>query len=188
MAKSRHTSGSSLCPKRHVDRVIVMSEYPSRLKKIFGSGPIGMLISVSLLFIADWLNEWIAPVPLLENRLILDSVFLASILITLAMIIWSVKSLPASERGNKLSTRGAFKYVRHPLYAAFLSIFNFGLAVYLNSYIFILWAIILYPIWHCVVRSEERLMATIFGQSYVEYQRTTGRFFPRFRYRHGKPR
>lgn len=162
---------------------MVMNTQPSKLSKILGSGPIGVLVSFALLLIANWLNEWIDPIPLSENRLILDFVFLASILMTLAMIIWSVKSLPASERGNKLSTRGAFRYVRHPLYAAFLSIFDFGLAVYLNSYIFIVWAIILHPVWHYIVRYEERMMVTIFGQSYVEYQRTTGRFFPRFRKR-----
>jgi protein-S-isoprenylcysteine O-methyltransferase Ste14 len=105
--------------------------------------------------------------------------FLVSVVVTLAAIIWSVKSLPASERGKKLSTRGAFKYVRHPLYAAFLSIFNFGLALFLNSYIYLLWAVILHPVWHLLVHHEERLMVDIFGQSYVEYQRRTGRFLPR---------
>lgn len=158
-----------------------MSTHPSRLSKIFGSGPAGLLISLLLLFIAYRINERIDPAPLSTHRPLLNSVFLVSVLMTLAMIIWSVKSLPAGQRGNKLSTRGAFKYLRHPLYAAFLSIFDFGLAVYLNSYIFILWAVLLHPVWHYVVRYEERLMVEIFGQSYVEYQRSTGRFFPRLR-------
>jgi len=158
-----------------------MSTQPSRLSKIFGSGPAGLLISLLLLFIAYRINERIDPPPLSNHRPLLNSVFIVSVLMTLAMIVWSVKSLPAAERGNKLSTRGAFKYLRHPLYAAFLSIFNFGLAVYLNSYIFILWAVLLHPVWHYVVRYEERLMVEIFGQAYVEYQRRTGRFFPRLR-------
>ncbi len=158
-----------------------MSTHPSKFSKIFGSGPTGLLISLVLFVIAYWVNERIDPAPLSGSRPLLNSVFLVSVLMTLAMIIWSVKSLPAAQRGNKLSTRGAFKYLRHPLYAAFLSIFNFGLAVYLNSYIFILWAALLHPVWHYVVRYEERLMVDIFGQSYVEYQRRTGRFFPRLR-------
>lgn len=158
-----------------------MSKPPSRLSKIFGSGPAGLLISLLLFFIAYWVNERIDPAPLSNDRPLLNSVFFVSILLTLAMIIWSVTSLPAAERGNKLSTRGAFRYLRHPLYAAFLSIFNLGLAIYLNSYIFILWAVLLHPVGHYVVRYEERLMVEIFGQSYVEYQRRTGRFFPRLR-------
>jgi protein-S-isoprenylcysteine O-methyltransferase Ste14 len=99
------------------------------------------------------------------------------------MIVWSVTSLPTTDRGNKLCIAGAFRYVRHPLYAAFLSIFNFGLAVYLNSYIFVLWAVLLHPIWHYVVRYEERLMINVFGEEYFEYQKKTGRFFPRLRYK-----
>ena len=156
-----------------------MSTHPSTFSKIFGSGPAGLLISLVLFFIAYMLNEQIAPAPLIESQLILNSVFIIAVLMTLAIIIWSVRSLPASERGNKLSTRGAFKYVRHPLYAAFLSIFNFGLAVYLNSYVFIIWAILLHPVWHYIIRYEEKLMVDSFGQPYNEYQRRTGRFFPR---------
>jgi len=102
-----------------------MSTEPSRFGKIFGSGPAGLLISVVLLFIAHRLNARVEPAPLSDNRILLDSLLFVSVLMTLAVVIWSVKSLPPSERGNKLSTRGAFKYVRHPLYAAFLSIFNF---------------------------------------------------------------
>jgi protein-S-isoprenylcysteine O-methyltransferase Ste14 len=156
-----------------------MSKKPSQFSKIFGSGPTGLLISLVLLFIAYQLNARMAPAPLSGNRVLLNSLFLVSVVATLAAIIWSVKSLPASERGKKLSTRGAFKYVRHPLYAAFLSIFNFGLALFLNSYIYLLWAVILHPVWHLLVHHEERLMVDIFGQSYVEYQRRTGRFLPR---------
>ncbi len=156
-----------------------MSKRPSRCSKIFGSGPAGLLVSLALLFVAYQANERLDPPALSESRLFRSSVLLVSGVATLALIIWSARSLPASERGNKLSTRGAFRYVRHPLYAAFLSVFNFGLAVYLNSFIFILWALLLHPIWHYVIRYEETLMVQLFGRSYVDYQRRTGRFFPR---------
>jgi len=158
-----------------------MDKQSTRFGKIFGSGPAGLLISLTLFFIASWLNKRINLPPLSNNQFILNSIFIISILMTLTIIIWSVKSLPTSERGNKLCTSGVFKYVRHPLYAAFLSIFDFGLAFYLNSYIFILWAVLLHPIWHYVIRYEERLMVDVFGKSYIEYQKKTGRFFPRLR-------
>lgn len=151
----------------------------TKFAKIFGSGPTGLLISIVLFFIAYWLNKQINLPPVSNNQFLLNSVFFVSISMSLALIVWSVKSLPTADRGNKLCTTGAFKYVRHPLYAAFLSIFNFGLAIYLNSYIFILWAVILHPIWHYVVRYEERLMVDIFKDEYVEYQKKTGQFIPR---------
>jgi len=156
-----------------------MNKQLTRLNKIFGSGPAGLLISLILFFIANWLNKRINLPPLSNNQFILNSVFFISILMTLVIIVWSVKSLPAADRGDKLRTTGVFKYVRHPLYAAFLSIFNFGLAVYLNSYIFILWAMLLHPICHYVVKYEERLMIDVFGEAYLEYQKKTGRFFPK---------
>ncbi len=148
-------------------------------KKLFGSGPVGVSLSLALFFIAWWFKKRL-PLPLLSNnRVLLDIVFYISIFIAASIILWSVKSLPATDRGNKLCTTGAFRYVRHPLYAAFLSVFNFGLAIWLNSWIFILWAVLLHPIWHFVIRSEEKYMIELFGQSYIAYGKKTGRFFPR---------
>lgn len=158
-----------------------MNKPPTKLSKLFGSGPAGLLISLVLFFIANWLNTRIHLPPLSHNQFLLKAVFFVSILATLVVIVWSVQSLPTADRGNKLCTTGAFKYVRHPLYAAFLSVFDFGLAVYLNSYIFVLWAVLLHPLWHYVIRYEERLMVDVFGAAYLEYQKKTGRFFPRLR-------
>ena len=162
---------------------ILMSAQPTRWSKMFGSGPAGVLVSVALFFGARWIDGRIGPVPLSSHQSLLNGVFLTSVLLTLGMVVWSVRSLPTAERGNRLSTRGAYQFVRHPLYAAFLSIFNFGLAVHLNSYVFIAWAVLLHPVWHGIVRREERLMVDLFGQAYVEYQARTGRFFPRLRWR-----
>ena len=151
----------------------------AKFAKIFGSGPAGLLISLALFLIANSLNKQIYLPPLSNNQFLLNSVFFISILMSLVLIVWSIRSLPAADRGNKLCTTGAFKYVRHPLYAAFLSIFDFGLAIYLNSYIFILWAVLLHPIWHYIIGYEERLMIDIFKEDYVKYQEKTGRFLPK---------
>ncbi|MFA5165559.1 MAG: isoprenylcysteine carboxylmethyltransferase family protein [Candidatus Omnitrophota bacterium] len=158
-----------------------MNKQPTKLSKIFGSGPAGLLISLVLFCIANWLNKRIDLPSISNSRFLLNSVFFVSILTTLVIIVWGVRSLPTADRGNKLCTTGAYKYVRHPLYAAFLSIFDFGLAIYLNSYIFVLWAVLLHPIWHYVIKYEERLMIDIFGEEYLEYQKKTGRFLPKLK-------
>lgn len=158
-----------------------MEKNSSNFNKIFGSGPGGLLISLILFFIANWLNKKIDLPPISNNQFFLNSIFFISILITIAIIVWSVKSLPPTDRGRTLCTTGAFKYVRHPLYAAFLSVFNFGLAIYLNSYIFVLWAVILHPLWHYLIRFEENLVIELFGATYLEYQKKTGRFLPRLK-------
>jgi protein-S-isoprenylcysteine O-methyltransferase Ste14 len=156
-----------------------MEMKPTNFQRIFGSGPAGLVISLVLLFLAGWINTQFDLPSLSENRFLLNTLFMATGLVTLAIIVWSFKSLPAADRGNKLCTSGAFRYVRHPLYAAFLSVFNFGLAIWLNSYVFVLWALLLHPVWHYLVRDEEQMMIDTFGEPYIEYQKKTGRFFPR---------
>lgn len=147
--------------------------------KVFGSGPRGLLVSLILLGIALWARRRVDFLKISDNQAVLNAAFLMLSCITLVLVIWSLRSLPASGRGNNLCTSGAFRYVRHPLYASFLSVFNIGLALYLNSYLFILWAACLHPIWHYIVRDEEMLMVRIFGEDYVAYRKRTGRFFPR---------
>lgn len=148
-------------------------------RKTFGSGPVGVIVSLILLFIAYLITRQFSVPRISDNQALLDILFIASIVLTLVIIAWSLRSLPAADRGNRLCTSGAFRYVRHPLYAAFLSVFNFGFAIWLNSYVYLAWALLLHPVWHCLVRDEERMMVATFGDAYREYQERTGRFFPR---------
>ena len=67
---------------------------------------------------------------------------------------------------------------RHPLYGAYLSFFNFGLAIYMNNYVFVVWAILLHPLWHWNIRYEEGLMIFKFGDEYIEYTKRVSRIFP----------
>jgi len=148
--------------------------------RIFGSGPAGLAISLVLLGLAAWINARLDPPPLVGDARVRVSILVLSILLTAALVGWSLKSLPAGDRGNRLCTDGAFRHVRHPLYAAFLWVFDFGLAIYLDSWVFVLWAVLLHPVWHFIVRYEEDLMTGYFGEAYREYERRTGRFLPKF--------
>jgi protein-S-isoprenylcysteine O-methyltransferase Ste14 len=149
-------------------------------KRIFGSGPFGLLVSVFLLFAAAMAKPHIN-LPQLGVPLTIRLLALAICTVfALALISWSLCSLPPEVRGRNLCDTGAFRYLRHPLYAALLSIFNFGFAVFLNHSLFLMWAVILHPIWHSIVGYEEKMMVRAFGEKYLQYARRTGRFFPRF--------
>lgn len=156
-----------------------MSTHPSRFSKIFGSGPMGLVISLALLYGSYILHTRFNLPEISQHQSILNTVFYISVVLTFLIVLWSVVSLPATDRGNRLCTAGAFRYVSHPLYAAFLSVFNFGLAFYLNGYIFIVWAILQHAIWHYLIRYEEHLMEDLFGDEYREYRNRTGRFVPK---------
>jgi len=45
-----------------------------------------------------------------------------------------------------------------------------------------MWAALLHPVWHYIIRYEEKLMIDIFGEDYKNYQQITGRFFPRLKF------
>jgi protein-S-isoprenylcysteine O-methyltransferase Ste14 len=69
--------------------------------------------------------------------------------------------------------------VRHPMYAAWITFIDLGISLYLNSWIFILWYLLLQPIWHRLMVTEEIMMADTFGSEYQLYVERTGRFFPK---------
>lgn len=75
---------------------------------------------------------------------------------------------------------GPYRYIRHPMYAAFLII---GLGFVLLSANWLTGIIYLGPL--CVmyvarVSLEERMMLERFGDSYRQYMNRTGRLWPRF--------
>jgi protein-S-isoprenylcysteine O-methyltransferase Ste14 len=148
---------------------------------MFGCGPLGTVVSLVLLVIAEGLRHLLHLPPLGLSLPVRLMVLVTAISGTVAIVMWSVRSLPVTSRGRELCSRGAFGVLRHPLYAAFLSVFNFGFAVFLNHTVFVLWAVALHPLWHWLVRGEERLMTQQFGEEYVRYAERTGRFVPRFR-------
>ena len=149
--------------------------------RIFGSGPIGLLISITLFIISFCLKDLFNIPQILSNQnFILVPVFVILTIVSVSIIIWSLVSLNPKLRGKVLITTGALKYFRHPLYAAFLSFFNFGLAFLLNNWVFIIWAFLLHPIWHLLVIKEEKNLKIIFPDEYENYCKNTGRFIPRF--------
>lgn len=148
-------------------------------ERIFGTGPRGLLISSLLLGLVGILEKYFNYLQITESYFIRYVVFTILTTITVLIIGWSVKSLPPSDRGNKLIIVGAFKYFRHPLYGASLTFFNFGLAFLLNNWIYIFWAIIQHPVWHLNIKGEEKLMEKAFPNDYEDYCKKTGRFFPR---------
>jgi protein-S-isoprenylcysteine O-methyltransferase Ste14 len=158
-----------------------MNAIPTKLAKLLGAGPRGGALSLLLLALAFYLEKPLGLPRISDHRAALNIAFGCLSAAALALFVWSFVALPASGRGSTLCTRGPYRYVRHPAYAAFLSVFNFGLALFLNDYIYLGWALLLHPLWHFAVRSEERFMESIFGDEYREYARRTGRFVPRIK-------
>lgn len=147
-------------------------------QRVFGAGPGGFALSILLLGMSWYLEPAINLPAISSNEKFRFIVFIFLTLISCTLAVWSLLSLPPGKRGKVLVTNGAFKYFRHPLYAAFISFFNFGLAVLLNNWIYLLWAILVHLLWHLNIRSEEELMKKLCSKEYAIYCKATARFFP----------
>ena len=146
-------------------------------QRFFGGGLIGTVTSVVLFLAAYFLASQTAASPVHGSSRI-GSVFLAAcVTLALTLSIWSFVTLPPPKRGKKLVVTGAFRYVRHPLYTSFFLLI-FGLAFWLDDWVFVAWAIAIIPIWQFLVLGEEKLMRQQFPGEYEEYCRKTARFIP----------
>lgn len=146
--------------------------------RLFGNGPKGLLLSLIALALSLWARHYLAWDLGLTPPMRWVALCLGTGATTLG-VIYAVRSLPPKERGRKLCTTGAFRYVRHPLYASFLVCFNFGVAIWLNSWLTLIWAFALFPLWHKLMEREEALMHNVFPHQYANYKARTGRFLPR---------
>ena len=148
-------------------------------KRIFGSGPLGVGITLFLFLAAAMLEKNLNLPQLGMPVAVRIGILTVCTILAAALAVWSIRSLPTEARGRKLCIRGAFRYLRHPLYAALVSIFNFGVAFFLNHSVFLIVAVIIHLIWHRIVSREEKMMVKTFGEEYLQYACRTGRFIPR---------
>lgn len=82
------------------------------------------------------------------------------------------------ERPNFVVSRGAFRYVRHPLYLAAMLVY-LGLAVSTASLFSLLMLAIIFLFYNYIASYEERLLEIKFGEDYVTYKNRTGKWLPK---------
>ena len=87
-------------------------------ERIFGVGPRGFLISLALLALAWQLESTTGLPSITASHFARWAIFVLTVVGSISIVVWSVKSLPPASRGKKLVTTGAYRYIQHPLYAA----------------------------------------------------------------------
>jgi protein-S-isoprenylcysteine O-methyltransferase Ste14 len=103
-----------------------------------------------------------------------------------AVLHWAHQSLdrnwsdaPRLLRGQGLVTTGPYRWVRHPIYLAFLLILGATLPLSANALVGALWIGVTVLETASRVRFEEALLAETFGEAYRAWARQTGRLLPR---------
>ncbi|MBW1781082.1 MAG: isoprenylcysteine carboxylmethyltransferase family protein [Deltaproteobacteria bacterium] len=156
----------------------------SRLQKIFGVGPTGAGISLLFFGLFTWADGLMGRPAIMTHAAPLKALGAACVILGLGLHFWAFSTLRNWWNNDTLCTKGPFRYFRHPMYAAWITFVFSGVALYLNSWMYLLWVLSLHPIWHRLVRKEETTMLITFGDTYEDYARRTGRFIPRISHRH----
>jgi protein-S-isoprenylcysteine O-methyltransferase Ste14 len=103
------------------------------------------------------------------------------------MTIWGFRTLGrhfafnvSPQEGSNLVRSGPYRWVRHPLYTAFL-IEAVGISLVMASWFVGLMAVLVWGLLASRTRLEEQKLIERFGDAYREYIAITGRFLPRFK-------
>lgn len=78
---------------------------------------------------------------------------------------------------HKLIITGPYHYIRHPSYTGYFIMFIGFTLLWQNLVTFVPWIAIIGYI--KIVETEEKLLITRFGDNYLEYAKSTGRFLPK---------
>ncbi|KPA10550.1 isoprenylcysteine carboxyl methyltransferase [Candidatus Magnetomorum sp. HK-1] len=149
-----------------------------KIKKIFGVGLFGAIISIALLLFVWCLDKMLGHPQIYLNSLSIKIIAFSLIVIGIGLHVWTFITLRHWWVENQLCKMGPFKYFRHPMYASWITFIALGVSLYLNSWLYLLWFILLHPIWHRLVITEEIMMSDAFGNEYQKYVESTGRFIP----------
>jgi protein-S-isoprenylcysteine O-methyltransferase Ste14 len=155
------------------------------MKEKNGEHPIGD--AGQLILLALFLILWIVDSFFLRTSTFLSDhvplyirlVFLGLALATAAYLSMSGHDAAGLEqRGTRVVSSGAFRYVRHPLYSACL-LFYLGLAVSTASIFSFGLFVLIFIFYNYIASYEERWLDEKFGQEYGKYKKGTGKWVPR---------
>jgi protein-S-isoprenylcysteine O-methyltransferase Ste14 len=90
-----------------------------------------------------------------------------------------ISVFPTPVNGAQLVTNGAFKYVRHPIYAGII-LGGAGLALMMNNFIQLVIVLLLYLLFEVKSDYEEQQLSKVFSD-YETYKNRTHKFFPGIR-------
>jgi protein-S-isoprenylcysteine O-methyltransferase Ste14 len=150
----------------------------SGYQKRFGVGPVGAAIGLLLFGFLWLLDQRLDHMEILSHPKPIRMIGLVLIGVWVCWHLWCIQTIRSWWNKDRLCTGGPYRFVRHPMYAGG-GLFSFGLALILNSWILLLWPIFAYFIWSALVRKEEKMMESVFGEEYKRYAARTGRLLPR---------
>ena len=157
------------------------------MKSVKGEHPFGD--AGQIILFALFLIVWI-----LDSFILHQSTFLAQhiplgirlIILVLALVaaVYLINSghrvVSGDQRPEEIISSGAFRYVRHPLYLGTMLAY-LGLTVSTASLFCLALLVFIVLFYHYIAGYEEKLLEIKFGESYIAYQKQTGKWVPQYR-------
>tara|TARA_B100000427_G_scaffold326243_1_gene334526 strand:+ start:2735 stop:3241 length:507 start_codon:yes stop_codon:yes gene_type:complete len=163
-------------------RVLELKKWfnPKHYNRLWNVGPPGLVFSISLVHALRWVEKALELTTFsLEEQwlwLLMALVSLDAIL----LLFWVLFSLPPKERGKKLSKKGIYGLIRHPIYTVIVYHVPILYALSWGSFLLLFFLPFHHMIWIKIVQKEEEYLVGIFGEEYLDYMDEVPRFIPWF--------
>jgi len=86
------------------------------------------------------------------------------------------------QKDHTLVTSGPYRVMRHPIYTSMI-FWSIGLALFTAYAFFVAFAVVVILWTPPRIAKEEKLLIDHFGTEYLDYMKTAGRYFPKFKRR-----
>jgi protein-S-isoprenylcysteine O-methyltransferase Ste14 len=102
------------------------------------------------------------------------------VLIAAGFLLWmvGVVTVMRAYSRDELVTSGAFALVRHPVYAAWITLVFPGLALLIRSWPMLITPLIAYAIFRRLIHREDEYLEQRFGQAYLDYRGRVNEVIP----------
>lgn len=153
---------------------------PRHYLRLWNVGPPGLIFSVSVIHGLHSLEQALG----FKTFMLGETWFWVLVTLTeidaIALLVWVLFSLPPKERGKKLSKKGVYGLIRHPIYTVIIYHMTILYALFWGSFLLLFFLPLHHAIWSKIVQKEEQYLVGIFGQEYLDYMDEVPRFVPWF--------
>ena len=109
------------------------------------------------------------------------NIILGTLLILIGLIIFLIPALTIDKYfyEGRLCKKGVYAYLRHPIYASWITFIVPGVVILRGSVLGITIPICMYIIFRALIPLEERYLMNTFGEDYIDYKSKVWAVFPK---------
>jgi protein-S-isoprenylcysteine O-methyltransferase Ste14 len=152
------------------------------MKKLnaLGIGPKIGMVAIPYLILSIVLTVWLKPAFALSENLKSELFIIGIFLFSFGLLFYAITVvlLLKGIKHQQLITTGTYYLCQNPLYASMILMLIPGLGLMMNSWLILSTSMVAWLRYKNHIKIEYVEMEDFFGPKYLDYQRSTPRFFP----------